>query len=91
MLFKCVDYTELDQTGFEKGSDELLDRVENLTQAVDTLGDNLTPAGSEPVAAISAAGEAAAPRKVALSDDGGRLKVETAGATWYLDATGWHQ
>lgn len=33
--------TELDQTGFEKGSDELLDRVENLTQAVDTLGDNM--------------------------------------------------
>lgn len=33
--------TELDQTGFEKGSDKLLDRVENLTQAVDTLGDNM--------------------------------------------------
>lgn len=45
----------------------------------------------EPVTAISAVGAIAAPRKVTLSDEGGRLKVETDGVTWYLDATGLHQ
>lgn len=52
---------------------------------------SLGMAESEPIAAISAAREAAAPRKVNLSDDGGRLKVETDGVVWYLDAAGLHQ
>lgn len=33
--------TELDNTGFEKGSDKLLGSVKDLTAAVDTLGDNM--------------------------------------------------
>jgi phage-related protein len=33
--------TELDQTGFEQGSDKLLGAVKDLTAAVDTLGDNM--------------------------------------------------
>lgn len=52
---------------------------------------SLGAAESEPVAAIFAAGEDAAPRKVTLSDNDGILKVETDGVTWYLDAAGWHK
>lgn len=33
--------TELDNTGFEKGSDKLLNAVKDLTSAVDNLGDNM--------------------------------------------------
>lgn len=33
--------TELDQSGFEQGSDKLLGAVKDLTAAVDTLGDNM--------------------------------------------------
>ena len=33
--------TELDESGFEKGTNRLLDAIKDLTKAVDNMGDNM--------------------------------------------------
>lgn len=45
--------TELDNSGFEKGSDKLLGAVKDLTSAVDTLGDNMMRSFSQVIPLLS--------------------------------------
>ncbi len=45
--------TELDKTGFDKGSDKLLNAVKDLTSAVDNLGDNMMSSFSQVIPLLS--------------------------------------
>lgn len=52
--------TELDDSGFEKGSDKLLSAVKDLTQAVEILGDNMMQAFGKVVPLLEATATSAA-------------------------------
>ena len=52
--------TQLDQTGFEKGSQKLLDAIKDLVSSVDTLGDNMMRSFGQVIPLLQSVATAAA-------------------------------
>jgi phage-related protein len=68
--------TELDNNGFEKGVDKLLNAVKELTQAVDTLGDNLMRSFGQMAPMLQAVASATS----AINERMGATATQTAAA-----------
>lgn len=71
--------TELDSSGFDKGSQKLLSAVENLTDAVDNLGDNMMRSFQTIIPILQQIGDVAARSHSSIAEQQENIKTVSDG------------